>query len=69
MKLNHLPRILHFLSKHGTEYHLYVLDKGIMAIIIAVQANLIRVNDMIIIPNSQFLMLVSPALAFSTIDY
>ena len=29
VRLNHLPRILHFLPKHRTQYHLNTLDKRI----------------------------------------
>lgn len=34
--LYHLPRILHLLAKYRAEYHLNILDKGIMAVIITI---------------------------------
>ena len=50
LTLNDFSSVLHLLSKHRTDYQLYVLDERIMAVIITIQAHLIRVNNVVIIP-------------------
>ena len=52
----HLPCILHFLPQHSTQYHLYILDERVMAIVITVQAHLVGVYHVITIPHRQFLI-------------
>ena len=54
--LYHLPSILHSLPKHRTKNHLYILDEGVVTVIVAVQAHFIRINHVVIIPHRQFLI-------------
>ena len=54
--LDSFPCILHILPKHRTQYHLYVLDERIMPIIVAVQAHLIWIYHVVVIPYRQFLI-------------
>lgn len=53
--LNFLPSKLHLSAKHCCEYHFDILPEGVMAIVIAVEANLIRVYHLVIILSSYFL--------------
>ena len=55
-RLYSFPRILHILPQHSTEIHLYILDEGVMPIIIAVQPQLIRINHVVIIPHRHLLI-------------
>ena len=45
----HLPNIPHIPPQNSTEYHLYILNKRVMPIILAVKSDLIRINNSIII--------------------
>ena len=56
MNLNDLPRILNLLTQHRCEDHLDVLHKTIVAIVIAIQSDLVRINDIVVIPDSNFLI-------------
>ena len=53
--LNFLPCKLHLSAKHCCEYHFDILPEGVMAIVIAVEANLIRVYHLVIIFSSNHL--------------
>ena len=57
---NYLPCILHFLPQHCAENHLYILDEGVVTVIVAVQAHFIRINHVVIIPHRQFLIRILP---------
>lgn len=50
-----LPCILHLLSEHSTQYHLDVLQEGIMPIIIAVQSHLVWVNHIVVVLHGNLL--------------
>lgn len=54
--LYHLPRILHILPQHGAEYHLYVLDEGVVTVVVAVQAHLVGVYHVVVIPHCYLLI-------------
>ena len=53
---NHLSCILNLLPQYCTQYHLNVLDKGIMPVVVAVQAHLIRIYHVVVIPHRQLLI-------------
>ena len=48
--LNHLPSIFHLLPQYRTQYHLYILHKRIVPIVIAVKPHLIRIQHISVIP-------------------
>ena len=60
-KLYPLPRILHLPPQHRAKDHLDILDKGIMPIIIAIQPNLIRIDDRVVILHRYVLRLAGVA--------
>ena len=45
LSLNLFSGILHLLPQHRTENHLYILDEGIVTIIIAVQPHLVKIGN------------------------
>ena len=47
--LNYLPRIAHLPPQHRAKDHLYVFDKRIIPIIIAIQPHLVGIDDRIVI--------------------
>lgn len=49
-----LHRILHFLPKHRTDYHLNVLDERIMTVIIAVLSHLIKIDNRVVYSTAIF---------------
>ena len=53
--LYYLPSIFNLLPQHGSENHLNVFKETVVAIVIAVHADLVRINNIIIIPNSYLL--------------
>ena len=53
--LYHLPRIVHLLAEDGAEDHLDVLEEGVVTVVVAVQAYLVGVNHVIVIPYCYFL--------------
>jgi hypothetical protein len=46
---NHLPSILHLLPQYYAKNHLYVLDKRIIPIIIAIQPHLVGIDEGIVV--------------------
>ena len=51
-QLNHLPSIVHLLAQYRAEDHLYIFDEAIIAVVVAVEAHLIGVYHIIVVPTA-----------------
>ena len=54
--LNYFIIILHLLPQYSAENHLNILNERIVPIVVTVQTHLIRIDNIIIVPYSQFLL-------------
>ena len=51
-----LPRIPHPFPQHRAEDHLNVLDEGVVVEVVEIDAHLIRIYDVVVIPHRQLLI-------------
>ena len=54
--LHFFPRKLHLKPKYCCEYHFNILPERVVAIVMTVQAHFIRIDHVIVIPHSNFLV-------------
>ena len=54
--LHLLPRIQNLLTQYSGEDHFDVFDEGVVAVVVAVQADLVRIDDVIVIPDGDLLV-------------